>query len=56
MKNGSPLASFETDEDRSFFEVTIPIHPVFNMEKEKGRGKGRGKPDRKPKRNHNSNA
>ena len=39
MKNGSPLASFETDEDRSFFEVTIPIHPVFNIEKEKGQEK-----------------
>ena len=39
LKNGSPLASFETDEDRSFFEVTIPIHPIFNMEKEKGQEK-----------------
>ncbi len=32
LTNGSPLASFDTDEDRSFFEVTIPIHPAFNME------------------------
>ena len=31
LKNGSPLAFFDTDEDRSFFEVNITIHPVFNV-------------------------
>lgn len=28
-ENGSPKAVFDTDEDRSFFHVTIPIHPEF---------------------------
>jgi ATP-dependent DNA helicase RecG len=27
--NGSPPAKFQTDEDRSFFEVTLQIHPAF---------------------------
>ena len=27
--NGSPEPQFETDDDRSFFQVTIPIHPDF---------------------------
>ncbi|MGB4609226.1 MAG: ATP-binding protein [Saccharofermentanales bacterium] len=27
--NGSPPAKFQTDEDRSFFEVTLQIHPTF---------------------------
>ena len=27
--NGSPLPTFLTDEDRSFFSVIVPIHPVF---------------------------
>ena len=27
--NGSGLPSFETDEDRSFFLTTLPIHPLF---------------------------
>ena len=28
-KNGSPLPTLLTDEDRSFFSVIIPIHDVF---------------------------
>jgi len=28
-ENGSPKAVFDTDEERSFFHVTIPIHPEF---------------------------
>ncbi|MCR5025560.1 MAG: putative DNA binding domain-containing protein [Lachnospiraceae bacterium] len=28
-KNGSGLPVFETDEDRSYFMVTLPIHPLF---------------------------
>jgi ATP-dependent DNA helicase RecG len=28
-KNGSPEAQFETDDDRSFFQVTLRIHPEF---------------------------
>lgn len=28
-ENGSPQAIFDTDEDRSYFHVTIPIHPEF---------------------------
>ena len=27
--NGSPLPTFLTDEDRSFFSVILPIHPAF---------------------------
>ena len=27
--NGSPLPTFLTDEDRTFFSVIMPIHPVF---------------------------
>lgn len=27
-KNGSPLPSFETDDDRSYFLCTLPIHPL----------------------------
>ncbi len=37
LNNGSQLASFDTDEDRSFFKVTIPIHSAFNTEKKTGR-------------------
>ncbi|MBR0090964.1 MAG: putative DNA binding domain-containing protein [Lachnospiraceae bacterium] len=29
QNNGSPLPSFETDEDRIFFITILPIHPVF---------------------------
>ena len=29
MKNGSPKPIFDTDEDRSFFVATLPIHPQF---------------------------
>jgi ATP-dependent DNA helicase RecG len=28
-ENGSPQAIFDTDEDRSYFHVTVPIHPEF---------------------------
>jgi len=28
-ENGSPQAVFNTDEDRSYFHVTVPIHPEF---------------------------
>ena len=28
-KNGSPIAVFETDEDRTTFTVTIPIQPDY---------------------------
>jgi len=28
-KNGSGLPSFETDEDRSYFVTSLPIHPAF---------------------------
>ena len=27
--NGSDLPVFETDEDRSYFLITLPIHPLF---------------------------
>lgn len=33
-ENDSSPAFFDTDEDRSFFEVTIPIHPAFEGLKE----------------------
>lgn len=29
QENGNGLPEFSTDEDRSFFLVTMPIHPVF---------------------------
>ena len=29
--NGSPLPRFNTDDDRSFFEVELFVHPVFNQ-------------------------
>lgn len=29
QKNGSPRATFETNEERSYFMTTIPIHPNF---------------------------
>ena len=29
QNNGSGLPVFETDEDRSYFQVTLPIHPIF---------------------------
>jgi len=28
--NGSPAPLFETDEDRTWFRVTLPIHPAFD--------------------------
>jgi len=31
--NGSPEARFETDEDRSYFLATVPIHPTLKPEK-----------------------
>lgn len=31
--NGSGLLVFETDEERSFFMVTFPIHPLFVNDK-----------------------
>ena len=45
-KNGSPLPSLLTDEDRSFFSVIIPIHDVFTekgMEHVKVKTKRRSK-------------
>ncbi|PSL02233.1 RNA-binding domain-containing protein [Cecembia rubra] len=30
-ENGSPQAVFDTDEDRSYFHVTVPIHPEFRV-------------------------
>lgn len=32
IENGSPLANFETDDDRSFFEVTLFIHEAFSID------------------------
>jgi ATP-dependent DNA helicase RecG len=32
-ENGSPQPIFETDEDRSFFAATLPIHPKFSTKK-----------------------
>lgn len=32
-KNGSPAAIVETDDDRSFFLITLPVHPDFIEEK-----------------------
>ena len=29
QNNGSPLPIFETDEERSYFSVTIPVHRDF---------------------------
>lgn len=29
LKNGSPKAEFETDDDRTFFQVTLPVHPAW---------------------------
>lgn len=31
-RNGSPDAIFETDDDRTYFEVTLPIHEFFIIE------------------------
>lgn len=31
-KNGSPAAIVETDEDRTFFLITLPVHPDFKGE------------------------
>ena len=31
-KNGSPKAIFETDEDRTFFVIKIPIHNSFKAD------------------------
>lgn len=31
-QNGSPEATFDTDEDRTYFLVTLPIHPAFDGE------------------------
>lgn len=36
LENGSPLAIFDTDDDRSFFEVTIPVHPAFGKKAKSG--------------------
>ena len=33
-QNGSPPPVFETDEDRTFFLVRLPIHPHFIKEAE----------------------
>lgn len=33
-KNGSPYATIETDEDRTFFLIDIPCHPDFLKEEE----------------------
>lgn len=33
-QNGSPIPVFETDEDRTFFLVRLPIHPQFMKEAE----------------------
>lgn len=35
QQNGSALPEFRTDEDRSFFRVILPIHPVFLHSEEK---------------------
>lgn len=32
--NGSGLPAFETDEDRSYFNVVLPVHPLFLPESE----------------------
>ena len=34
MANGSALPEFKTDESRSYFQVILPIHPVFLREEE----------------------
>lgn len=31
-KNGSPEPRFETDENYSYFIVTLPIHPAFHSD------------------------
>jgi ATP-dependent DNA helicase RecG len=44
--NGSPMPCFITDDDRSYFIVEFPIHPVFlpeKIDKVKSSGKGSGK-------------
>lgn len=33
--NGSPMPEFNTDEDRSFFQVNVPIHLWFSEEMDK---------------------
>ena len=33
-KNGSPYATIETDEGRTFFLIDIPCHPEFLKEEE----------------------
>lgn len=44
-KNGSPAPAFETDEERSYFLCTLPIHPLANdvlvSRKEPGRDIGK---------------
>ena len=34
QNNGSGLPEFETDEERSYFLVTLPIHPLFIDQKQ----------------------
>lgn len=36
VNNGSPEADFETDEDRSYFQVILRIHPEFLKDKVEG--------------------
>ena len=46
--NGSPLAFFDTDEDRSFFETTFYIHEGFIKALQKGSARAAEKPHAKP--------
>jgi hypothetical protein len=32
IENGSPLANFEMDDDRIFFEATLFIHEAFSID------------------------
>ncbi|PMD83948.1 hypothetical protein BWI97_26985 [Siphonobacter sp. BAB-5405] len=34
-QNGSPVAEFDVDDERTYFEVTFPIHPEFTKKEEK---------------------
>lgn len=40
-ENGSPELVFETDENRGFLSVTIPVHPAFLPEQSAGNAKAR---------------
>ena len=49
-ENGSDLPVFETDEERSYFLVTLPVHPFFLRETVNMDESGKNTPSRRNKR------